>query len=100
MNTDSESLKSKLNLETAKIPWRELQTFFAAGMVLRVDVGLDLLDVAEQLVQDNAKQLEDWLEARQVSKVEDEQALAWYDADTVLWALVIKPWVLVQEKAA
>jgi hypothetical protein len=29
--------------------------------------------------------------------VSDEQALAWYAANTLLWAVVAAPWVLVQE---
>ena len=89
-------LKHKLNLETARAPWRELQTFFASGMVLCIRPGLDLLLVAEQFAADNAALLEEWLADGQVAQVSDEQALDWYEADAELWTLVIKPWILVQ----
>jgi hypothetical protein len=32
-----------------------------------------------------------------IGKVTDEQASAWLAADTELWAVVVSPWVLVQE---
>ena len=93
---DQVPLKHKLNLETARAPWRELQTFFASGMVLYVAPGLDLLLVGEQFAEDNAPIFKEWLASGQVAQVSDDQALAWYEADAELWTLVIKPWILVQ----
>jgi hypothetical protein len=95
-NNDQVPLKHKLNLETARAPWRELQTFFASGMVLNVKPGLDLLLVGEQLAADNAPLVKEWLDTAQVAQVSDEQALSWYESDAELWTLVIKPWILVQ----
>jgi len=90
-------LTEKLNLETALAPWRELQSFFAQGLVIQVKSALDLLVVAEQLSSDNSKQFQLWLSAGEVEKVSDEKALTWFEADAQLWTVVIKPWVLVQE---
>ena len=41
--TDSVSTleKAKLNLETSKIPWLELQRFFAGGLAIAVTNELD-----------------------------------------------------------
>jgi hypothetical protein len=89
-------LSKKLNLETARAPWRELQPFFASGMVLHVREGLDLLLVGEQFAADNAPLFQEWLDSGQVGQVTDGQALEWFDSDAELWTLVIKPWVLVQ----
>jgi len=89
-------LKTKLNLETATAPWRELQTFFAQGLVLNIAKELDLLTVGEQFAADNKALFEQWLASGQVVQVNDEQALSWYEADATVWALVIKPWILVQ----
>lgn len=89
-------LEQQLNLETAQIHWRELQRFFASGNAIAVDPGLDLTYVAAQIAADNAAQLQQWMAAGLVDAVKDSQALQWYDADVVVWAVVIKPWVLVQ----
>ncbi len=90
-------LRHKLNLETARAPWRELQTFFASGMVLNVSKDLDLVMVGEQFAADNKAMFEEWLGSGKVAQVSDQQALAWYEADATVWTLVIKPWILVQE---
>ncbi len=89
-------LKTKLNLETATAPWRELQTFFAQGLVLNIHKELDLLTVGEQFAADNKALFEQWLASAQVAQVTDEQAMTWYESDATVWAMVIKPWILVQ----
>ena len=90
-------LRAKLNLETSKIPWKELQRFFASGLVIAVERELDLVEVAFQMSQDNDELLEQWLAAGKVDKVSDRQAQQWIDADALLWAVVVRPWVLVRE---
>jgi len=75
-----------------------LLRFFAAGSVIAVDDGLDLIEVAVQISNDNKTQIEQWLMAHKVEKVSDAQAKAWLDADAMLWAVVVNPWILVQHK--
>jgi hypothetical protein len=96
--TDSPELeKAKVNLETAQIPWLELQRFFAAGLAIAVADDLDLVDVAYQFAADNEQQVENWLKSHRVMPVSDQQAMHWIDNDAEVWAVVVKPWVLVQE---
>jgi hypothetical protein len=92
--------RARINGETAKIPWLELQRFFAAGKVMWVAAELDLVDIAWALQQDDLQQVRAWTEARQLTPVSDEQARAWVGADALLWSVVVKPWVLVQEVAS
>ena len=91
--------KKDLNLETSQIPWHELQRFFASGLAISVSKDTDLVDVAYQLSKDNKTQVEQWLKEEKVAPVSDQQALKWYEEDIDVWAVVVKPWVLVQEKA-
>jgi hypothetical protein len=85
-----------LNQETAKIAWSELQRFFASGVTVAVAPELDLLAVASEFARDNAAAVSAWMQAGQLGAVSDEQALQWLEADADVWALVVKPWVLVQ----
>ncbi len=89
--------KEKVNLETAKIHWSELQRFFAKGEAVWVSSDLDLVDVAYQFSIDNKAHVQEWLDNKQVALVSDEQALRWFETDVELWAVVVKPWILVQE---
>jgi hypothetical protein len=96
---DEALLRAKINLETGRIPWKALQGFFASGDVLAAVQGLDLVEVAVQMSRDNTTQVDAWLAAGELTPVADAQALAWYEADAEVWAVVVKPFVLVQDPA-
>lgn len=91
-----EILRAKINLETSKIAWQELQRFFAGGKALLVSVDLDLVEAACQISEDNAEQIQQWMASGKLAPVPDAQARAWLKADALVWAVVVRPWVLVQ----
>lgn len=93
-----DEIKTRLNLETSRIAWRELQTYYARGHVVRVVPELDLLDVAAELTADNKAQFQHWMSQGQVGEVSPDLARAWYDREAELWAVVVAPWVLVQDR--
>lgn len=91
-------LHAKLNLETARISWRELQRFFAMGHTLSVSGSLDLIDVGVSFAQDDAATVSGWLDSGAVAPVSDELARHWLEKDVDVWCLVVRPWVLIQDK--
>ena len=93
---DPEVRKAVLNSETAKIPWRELQRYFASGAAISVAPDLDLLAVGAEVMADNKALVEQWISEGRVGPVSDRQAAQWYDADALMWAVVLSPWVFVQ----
>lgn len=86
-----------VSLETARIAWKELQRFFASGAAISVSAELDLIEVAFQISEDNRAQVAQWMETGQLARVSEVQALAWYEADADVWAVVVRPYVLVQQ---
>jgi Uncharacterized conserved small protein len=92
--------KAKVNLETSLLPWLELQRFFAAGLAIAVEPGLDLVEVAYQFSRDNKALVEEWLKNRRIGPVSDQQATDWFNDKADVWAVVVKPWVLVQDGSA
>ena len=88
--------RASVNLETAQIAWKELQRFFASGAAIAVSPQLDLVEVAFQISEDNADQVAQWMQAGLLGRVSDQQALVWYEANAVVWAVVARPYVLVQ----
>lgn len=92
-----EIYRAKVNLETSRIAWKDLQKYFASGAVVAVSSKLDLVEVAYQMSVDNKEKMAQWLADGLVGKATDEQAAAWYAADADMWAVVISPWVLVQQ---
>jgi hypothetical protein len=91
-----ELLRGKINSETARISWKELQRYFAGGYTLEVDISLDLVEVAYQMQQDNSTQVEEWLGNNLLRQVSSQHARQWHNDDALLWSCVVKPWVLVQ----
>ena len=89
--------REKVNLETSRIAWKELQRFFASGTAVFVAQDLDLVDVAYQFSIDNKDQVALWMQNNQVALVSAQQATDWFEADADVWAVVVKPWILVQE---
>lgn len=100
MSTPTENLPTadRLNLETARISWPELERFFARGRVLEVSTELDLITVATALTEDDVKAFGTWTENGQVQHLQDHIAKQWVEDDSRLWAVVIAPWVLVQDR--
>lgn len=94
---DSELLRAKINQETAKIPWSSLQRFFAQGTAVWVGQDLDLVEVALAIAEDSAERVGGWTSEGRVSRVSDEQARSWIENDALVWAVVVRPWVLVQD---
>ena len=96
---DRESLlRQEFLSQTARIHWHELQTYYAHGSVVSVASDQDLVEVAVQLGLDNTARFEQWIADGTVAPVSDSQALAWYESNRELWAVVAPPWVLVQQR--
>lgn len=91
-------LYAKLNNETAKIPWQELLRHFASGNVIVVTDGIDLIEVAARMASDDKDIVAQWLNDGSIARATDEQAQAWLDDDVSMWTVVVKPWVLVQQR--
>jgi hypothetical protein len=99
MTQEPSTLYAKLLGETASITWTELQPFFAKGALLWVELPLDLIEVAEAVAENDAARVSVWLADGQVGKVSETKALELVEADPPLWAVVVAPWVLIQNRA-
>ena len=93
-----EILHAKLNLETAKMSWKDLERFFASGVLISVGSELDLVDVAVHIANDDKETVAAWLNVGSIRKVSDAEAATWNEKETSLWTVVVKPWILVQEE--
>ncbi|MDF3931763.1 DUF2288 domain-containing protein [Pseudomonas citronellolis] len=99
MTEQTSTLYAKLLGETAQISWQELQPFFARGALLRVADGVDLIEAAQAVAEDDREKVAAWLAAGNLAKVDEAAAQDFLDRDPSLWAVVVAPWVLVQERA-
>ncbi|NKC11257.1 MAG: DUF2288 family protein [Gammaproteobacteria bacterium] len=94
---DDELLRAKLVTETARIPWADLQRFFAAGKTIHIEANQDLIDIAFITAKDDGVRLQELMTANAVHPVAGDTARCWYEAKAEVWAVIVRPWVLVQE---
>jgi hypothetical protein len=95
-----EAMRLRMNGETGRIGWSELQRHFARGVLIKVDAQLDLVDVAACVAGDAKESIAAWLSEGQLARADTEDALDWQARQPVFWAVVTAPWVLVQEIGA
>lgn len=95
--SNEKPLRAELNTETGKLAWAELQPHYARGSVVKVAGELDLVAVAECMVRDDTAAIQSWMDAGQISRAGEDDARRWNDDQTLFWAVVTAPWVLVQE---
>jgi hypothetical protein len=93
---NDKELYDKVNRETARIKWSELERHFASGAVVFVSEDLDLVDVAVRMSHDDKDNVQRWMAEGKLHRVKDEQAQVWSVSDSTLWAAVVHPFVLVQ----
>jgi hypothetical protein len=97
MTPPSEILRAKLNLETAQLAWSELERHFARGDVIKVATGMDLIDAALHIAENNATTVQAWLAEGRIARAQLSDAEDWHARQPMFWAVVVAPWVLVQE---
>ena len=93
----SDILRAKLNLETAQLAWPELERHFARGDVIKIAPGMDLVDAALNVAENNAATVQQWLTDGRIARAELTDAEDWHARQPMFWAVVVAPWVLVQE---
>ena len=86
-----------LNAQTGRISWPELARYFARGLVVCLAQGEDLVAVAETLISDDTGNIERLHAEGRLHRALDEDAMRWQEEGTEFWAVVVAPWVLVQE---
>ena len=67
-------------------------------MVIRVDSDLDLVEVARCFANDDKPAVEAWINEGKVEHLGMHDAKDWGGRDPELRAVVVAPWVVVQER--
>ncbi len=97
MADSREEMRIRLNAETAKLEWPELEKHFARGVVIKVSQELDLIEVALRVIEDDKAVVADWMERGLVVHPSMDNAQDWVNRQPLFWTVVAAPWVLIQE---
>lgn len=98
MNEETgDALRLRLNAETGKLPWSALELHYTRGSVVRVAAGMDLVEVAACFAEDRREDVAAWLKEDRVAVAGESDREDWIRREPLFWAVVVAPWVLVQE---
>ena len=92
------STQEKLNLETAIMEWKELEICFAQGKLLIVDPSCDLIKVAAQISDSELNNIQKLIDENLLQFASPSWIKQHCQSNTLLWTLVVAPYVLSQLK--
>jgi hypothetical protein len=98
MTDEPSTLYAKLLGETAVIEWKALERFWAKGDLIWVDPTLDLIEVAQAMAENRSESVALWRNAGTVGPVSSDQALDLQNRDPEIWAVVVSPFIVIQER--
>lgn len=92
-----QTLRQELSESLGFLSWSELERHFARGVVVVASSEIDLLEVAWVMARDQRGIFSAWLAQGLVGPARDDEARRWQAGEILLRAIVLAPWVLVQE---
>ena len=95
-NKNEKNIREHFQKEIGPVRWKDLELFFARGMLIEVNQNLDLLDAAVAAALNDAEKIQSWMEAGLIQKLQDDAALEFSQDNGVLVGVVSPPWVFVQ----
>ena len=82
---------------TGTVDWKYLEKHFQNGALVYVDEKLDIKKVAKVISEDNKDQVSLWLGSGDLIKPGEQHAQYWMESKTSFTALIVTPFVLIQE---
>ncbi|MFO0735348.1 MAG: DUF2288 domain-containing protein [Labilithrix sp.] len=93
-------MRKQLEEGMGPIEFSDLRAHLTRGAVITVALELDLLEVGEAVARDDKARVAEWIERGLIGKPTLETIEQWSKRTGSPWtALVVQPFVLVQERA-
>jgi len=92
--------RERLEKFTGPVNWTYLKPHYQSGALLHVATTLDIVDAGMALVNDDKKQVQEWMVAGDLLRFDDQTASEWesIEGDEPFTALVVSPFVLAQRR--
>lgn len=92
-----ETSEFKIEKYTGEVKWSYLKPHCERGSLFWVDPSLDLKKVARAFIDDQSTDVADWLGNGDLVRVGALHAAQWQNSETLFTAVVVTPFVLMQE---
>ncbi|QQL44464.1 DUF2288 family protein [Sulfuriroseicoccus oceanibius] len=98
LGEDDMPFEEKVAKYTGEVDWSYLEPHYKNEALLWVDPSLELKDVAKALGDDDTETVANWLGNGDLVKIGSLHAMQWEGTDEKFTALVVTPFVLMQQK--
>jgi len=92
------NLREKFENEIGPADWKYLRPHFLRDAIIVVAHDLDLIDVGIKVAEDDAEQIQKWVNRGKLSKPTPLDAKEWERNKLELPSIIVSPFVLVQRK--
>lgn len=90
--------RSRFEKDLAEVDWKSLRIHLQRDALILVDRGLELVDVACCVVEDDASQVGAWIEQGLLAKPDAAQLQSWEtQLDKPFRMLIAAPYILIQD---
>ena len=90
-------VRERFEAELAEVEWADLRAHEKRGSLIVVDDGLDLVEVAVKVAEDDAQAVSGWINTGKLSRPGPEQVASWVERDDIRFrTLIVQPYVLTQ----
>lgn len=94
-----QDLAQQFTEDLAEVVWTDLKPHAKRDAIILVHPGLDLVEVATAIANDNVSKVQPWIQEALIQKPSAEQLSTWNLAPTQCFqTLIVQPYVLVMEK--
>ncbi|NJM48917.1 MAG: DUF2288 domain-containing protein [Alkalinema sp. RU_4_3] len=102
MSEPIRDLRSELEKNIDAATWEWLIPHDERDVIIWVDQSIDLLEVGMAIAQDQTQAVQHWIAEQVIAKPSEAQKQRWsaMDANFQFSALIVQPYVLIQERAA
>ncbi len=99
LGVDDQTPEEKIAKYTGEVNWKYLRPHYESGALLWVDPSLTLAQVADALSADDTETVTNWLGNGDLVKIGELHAMQWEESDELFTAVVITPFVLMQQRS-
>ncbi len=101
MSEPMRDLRSQLETSIDSATWEWLIPHDERDVIIWVDQSIDLLEVGMAIAQDQTQSVQHWIAEQVIAKPSETQKQRWRagDANSQFAALIVQPYVLIQERS-
>ena len=99
LGEDTQGLEDRLEKYTGEVDWPYLKKHYQSGALIYVDPALNITEVGRAIAEDDTETIKTWKKSGDIIQPSAPHAAYWEESGDTFLALVVSPFVLMQQVA-